>query len=128
MKMGLFLMARSETRKVLFIANDIHMTVLRKAGICVTKKEFVTRVCQKTYYNRSVVESILETVLNTITESLANGEKVQFSEFGTFEPKTRAARTGMNPHTRERVPIPPKVVPSFRAGKALKNAVTKTLG
>ncbi len=91
------------------------------------KEEVITRVCRKSFYSRAMVESVLDAVLDTVTESLANGEKVQFAGFGTFEPKKCAARTGRNPHTNTEVPIPARVVPYFRAGKHLKAAVIKPM-
>lgn len=90
------------------------------------KEDVITKVCRKSYYSRAMVENVLEAVLDTVTESLANGEKVQFAGFGTFEPKKCAARIGRNPRTNEEVPIPARVVPSFKAGKYLKKAVIKT--
>lgn len=89
------------------------------------KRDVVTAVCNNCYYSRTMVENILDAVLDTVTKALQRGEKVQFSDFGTFEPKKRAARTGRNPHTKEKVPIPARVVPSFRAGEKLKKAVIK---
>lgn len=91
------------------------------------KEGVITHVCCKTAYSRAVVETIVDAVLDTITENLTNGEKVQFAGFGTFEPKQRSARTGRNPHTNEEVPIPARITPSFKAGKCLKAAVTKPI-
>lgn len=91
------------------------------------KEDVITRVCRKTMYSRSIVENVLDAVLDTVTERLANGEKVQFAGFGTFEPKQCKARVGRNPHTEEAVPIPARVVPYFRAGKLLKKAVIKPI-
>lgn len=89
------------------------------------KRDVVTAVCNTCYYSRAMVENVLDAVLNTVTEAMQRGEKVQFADFGTFEPKKRAARTGRNPHTKEAVPIPARVVPFFRAGEKLKRAVIK---
>ncbi|MDE6149402.1 MAG: HU family DNA-binding protein [Ruminococcus sp.] len=89
------------------------------------KEGVITDVCRKTMYSRSMVETIVDAILDTVTDSLAKGEKVQFAGFGTFEPKQCSARTGRNPHTNEKVPIPARVVPHFRAGKYLKDAVIK---
>lgn len=89
------------------------------------KEGVITKICHDTMYSRSVVETIINAVLDTVTESLTNGEKVQFAGFGTFEPKQRKPRTGRNPHTNEKVSIPARVVPYFRAGKHLKDAVIK---
>ena len=55
----------------------------------------------------------------------AIGDKVQLVGFGSFEVKKRAARTGLNPRTKETIEIPASAVPTFKAGKALKDAVAK---
>ncbi len=91
------------------------------------KNDVIAAVCRKTVCNRVTVENVLEAVLETITEELSKGEKVQFAGFGTFEPKECKARTGRNPHINEPVPIPARVVPYFRAGKLLKEAVIKPI-
>lgn len=91
------------------------------------KDSVVAMVCYKTMYSRSIVESVLDAILDTVTESLANGEKVQFSGFGTFEPKKCKARVGRNPQNNKAVPIPARIVPYFRAGKSLKDAVIKPI-
>lgn len=91
------------------------------------KDGVITKVCRKTMYSRAMVENVLDAVLDTVTESLANGDKVQFAGFGTFEPKQCKARVGRNPHTDETIPIPARVVPYFRAGKFLKEAVIKPI-
>ena len=62
---------------------------------------------------------------DTITAALKEGDKVQLVGFGSFEVKSRAARTGRNPRTKEVVEIPASKVPVFKAGKALKDAVAK---
>lgn len=90
------------------------------------KRDVVTAVCDTCCYSRGMVENVLDAVLNTVSEALERGEKVQFADFGTFEPKRRAARIGRNPHTKEAVPIPARVIPSFRAGEKLKKAVMKS--
>ena len=89
------------------------------------KDDVVTNVCRKTGYSRTMVASVVDVLLDTVTENLAGGNSVQFAGFGTFEPKQCAARTGRNPHTNEEVKIPARVVPNFRAGKYLKAAVIK---
>lgn len=89
------------------------------------KEDIISEVCRDTRQPRYVVDEIVNATLNNITLALSQGSEVVFAGFGTFEPKRRAARTGRNPHTNEAVPIPARVVPSFKAGKHLKNAVTK---
>ena len=89
------------------------------------KEDIITAVANDTGYRRTAVSDIVESTINNITSALSRGEKVQFSGFGTFEPKKRAARTGRNPHTGEKVAIPARVMPVFTAGKYLKNSVSK---
>lgn len=90
-----------------------------------TKEDIVSAVSGDTQYSRFMVERIIDSLLKNITWELSNGRSVQLNGFGTFEPKKRAARTGRNPHTREPVPIPARIIPSFRAGTHLRAAATK---
>ena len=60
-----------------------------------------------------------------ITGALVEGEKVQLVGFGAFEVKARAERVGRNPQTKETITIPASKTPVFKAGKALKDAVSK---
>ncbi|MGH0588978.1 HU family DNA-binding protein [Bacillus mycoides] len=64
-----------------------------------------------------------QALLDTITNALANGEKVQILGFGTFEVRERSARTGRNPQTGEEMQIAASKAPAFKAGKELKEAV-----
>ena len=70
-------------------------------------------------------EKALSTVISAITETLASGEKIQLVGFGTFEVRSREAKEGINPKTKEKISIPAKKVPAFKAGKALKDAVAE---
>ena len=65
----------------------------------------------------------VKAVIDSITEALKKGEKVQLIGFGTFETRTRAARQGKNPKTGEAIKLAASKVPAFKAGAALKNAV-----
>ena len=60
-----------------------------------------------------------------ITEALCKDEKVQLIGFGSFEVKSRSARVGRNPRTKEQINIPASKIPVFKAGKALKDTVSK---
>src|SRR4051794_29935677 len=68
-------------------------------------------------------ERALEAVLDTITSTVAQGEKVTIPGFGTFEPRERSARTGRNPQTGAEIQIAASTVPGFKAGAAFKSAV-----
>ena len=76
----------------------------------------------------SVLEERLAAVnaaIEAIADCLASGDKVQLVGFGAFEVKSRAARIGRNPKTKETIQIPASKVPVFKPGKALKDAVSK---
>lgn len=90
-----------------------------------TKDDIVTEVSKETGWSRYTVEQIINSTLSKITTAMSHGRSVQFIGFGTFKPKERAARTGRNPHTNEPVSIPARIMPSFEAGKHLKDAVIK---
>lgn len=68
-------------------------------------------------------ETALNKFTETVEQALTAGDKVQLVGFGSFEVKSRAARTGRNPKTKEPVEIPAAKVPVFKAGKALKDAI-----
>ena len=89
------------------------------------KAELISAVAMKADVSKKDAEAVLTAALDTITEALTEGEKVQLVGFGSFELKKRAARLGRNPKTKEAIEIPASVVPTFKAGKALKDAVAK---
>ena len=89
------------------------------------KAELISAVAMKADVSKKDAEAVLTAALDTITEALTEGEKVQLVGFGSFEVKTRAARVGRNPKTGTEIEIPASVVPTFKAGKALKDAVAK---
>ena len=89
------------------------------------KTELIAAVAEKTGLSKKDSDAAVNAVLNTIAETLKANEKVQLVGFGSFEVKKRAARTGLNPRTKETIEIPASAVPTFKAGKALKDAVAK---
>ena len=89
------------------------------------KAELIAAVAEKTGMSKKDTETVIVAALNTITEALAEEEKVQLVGFGSFEVKKREARTGLNPKTLEKIEIPASKAPVFKAGKALKDAVAK---
>ena len=66
----------------------------------------------------------LSALVESVTDALKNGEKVVLPGFGTFGVKMRPAREGRNLFTGERIMIPARNVPSFKASKRLKDAVS----
>ena len=87
------------------------------------KTELVAAIAEKTDLTKKDAELALTAVVESITEALEKGDKVQLIGFGSFEVKNRAARTGRNPKTKEAIEIPASRVPVFKAGKALKDKV-----
>lgn len=70
-----------------------------------------------------IVDALFDTTDGVIAKTLKEGDRVQITGFGTFETRKRKARTGRNPRTGEEIKIGPTISPSFRPGKALKDAV-----
>lgn len=89
------------------------------------KTELIAAVAEKAGMSKKDTEAVITAAINTVTAALADEEKVQLVGFGSFEVKKRAARTGLNPRTKEPVKISATKVPVFKAGQALKNAVAK---
>ncbi|MBQ9530794.1 MAG: HU family DNA-binding protein [Eubacterium sp.] len=87
------------------------------------KTDLVAAVAAKAEISKKDAEAAVSAVIASITDALADGDKVSLVGFGTFEVKTRAARTGLNPRTGEKLSIPASKAPAFKAGKALKDAV-----
>lgn len=87
------------------------------------KNELISAVAEKTGMAKKDIDKALAAVLSTVVEEVVAGGKVQLVGFGTFEGHGRKARMGKNPHTGEVMEIPASVVPSFKAGKAFKDAV-----
>lgn len=90
-----------------------------------TKTELISEISQKTALSKKDSERALNSILDTISSTLVNGDKIQLSGFGIFEVKERAERIGRNPRTKEEITIPASRTPVFKAGKALKDAVSK---
>lgn len=87
------------------------------------KTELVEVMAQKSGLPKSDSEKALNAFTDTVTAELKKGNKIQLVGFGTFEVADRAARTGTNPQTKEKVEIAACKAPKFKAGKSLKDAV-----
>ena len=89
------------------------------------KTELIAAVAAKTGLTKKDAEKVVNATIDSITESLVNGDKVNVSGFGIFEVKARAERTARNPRTNETITIPATKLPAFKASKTLKDAVAK---
>lgn len=88
------------------------------------KQDLVSSVAEKAGLTKKDAEKAVTAVFASIEEALAKGDKVQLVGFGTFEVRERAARKGRNPQTGAVIDIEAAKVPAFKAGKALKDAVS----
>ncbi len=89
------------------------------------KTELIAQIAEKSSLTKKDAEAALSATLESIAGAMAAGDKVQLIGFGTFEVKHRDARTGRNPKTGEAMEIAASDVPSFKAGKALKDQMAK---
>ena len=87
------------------------------------KSELIAKIADKAELSKKDAEKALNTIVDGVTEALVAGDKVVLVGFGSFETKKRAARKGKNPQTGAIIDIPATTVPSFKVGKALKDAV-----
>lgn len=93
----------------------------------VSKDVIVRTVAKETGYNITTVNAIVKCLLDNIMFEVGHGREVHFSGFGLFEPKTRGKRIGRNPHTKEAVPIPARIIPSFKPGEKFKAVATRVI-
>ncbi len=87
------------------------------------KSELIDAVAEAADLSKASATRALDSVVDAVTESLQKGDPVVLVGFGTFQVKDRAARTGRNPQTGAPIEIKAAKVPSFKAGKALKDAL-----
>lgn len=88
------------------------------------KTELISAVATSAELSKTDATKAVDALLDTITETLKNGDKIQLIGFGNFEVRERAARKGRNPQTGEEIEIAASKQPAFKAGKALKEAVS----
>ena len=89
------------------------------------KTELVAAMAKETNLSKKDVEAVLKSFTDVVADELKKGGKIQLVGFGTFEVRNREARTGKNPRTGEAIQIAASKVPAFKAGRALKDAVSE---
>ncbi|MDX1643108.1 MAG: integration host factor subunit beta [Thermoanaerobaculia bacterium] len=89
-------------------------------GNGMTKAELVDEVAKSTELTKKHAEMIVNTVFESIVESLKEGDKIELRGFGSFRIRHRSSRIGRNPKTGDRVFVPPKRIPYFKPGKDLR--------
>ena len=91
----------------------------------ITKKELVNRIAEETRQTKVVVKDILQRFLDSITEELAEGNRIEFRDFGVFEVRERAPRRAQNPRTLEEVEVPRRRAVKFKAGRRMGERITE---
>ena len=89
----------------------------------VNKYQLIDKIAAGADISKAAAGRALDSMTDAVTEALKKGDQVALVGFGTFSVRERSARTGRNPQTGETIQIAAAKVPSFKAGKALKDAV-----
>ena len=89
------------------------------------KTELIAAVAEQSGLSKKDAEKAVSSTIDTIINTVAEGEKIQIAGFGTFEVRERGERVGRDPRTSAELVIPASKAPAFKAGKALKDSVNK---
>ena len=87
------------------------------------KTELIASMAEKSGLSKKDAGAALDAFVESVQDALKAGDKVQLTGFGSFEVKSRAARTGINPQTKQPVTIAASKAPAFKAGKVLKDSL-----
>jgi DNA-binding protein HU-beta len=88
-----------------------------------TRDELIGKIAEQIKCTKKQAAEMVNAFLDQILNALAEGKKVSFVGFGSFEVKQRKERKGINPQNKQQIIIPARKVPVFKAGKKLKDAV-----
>ncbi|MDE0739324.1 MAG: integration host factor subunit beta, partial [Planctomycetota bacterium] len=91
----------------------------------VTKRELVQRIAEKTGIQQISAKEVIQGFLDDDLIELARGNRLEFRDFGVFEPKEKAKRVARNPRTGERVEVPAKTTVKFKVGRLMKKRIQK---
>ena len=86
----------------------------------ITKRELIDRIAESTQAKRALVKATVQNFLNEIIVELAKGNRLEFRDFGVFEPRDCAPRIAQNPKTLERIHVPAKRAVRFKMGRLMK--------
>ncbi len=86
----------------------------------IRKQELIDRIAGKTESKRMTVKAVIQQFLDEIIAELAQGNRLEFRDFGVFEPRIREARTAQNPKTLEKVQVPAKRSVKFKMGRLMR--------
>ena len=88
-----------------------------------SREELITKIAENAEISKKSATQALNAVIEGIMGALEKGDKVTLVGFGTFQVSERKERQGVNPQTKQKLTIPARKVPVFKAGKKLKDAV-----
>lgn len=88
-----------------------------------TKADLIEEVSRVVELTRKESEVIVETIFDSVVDSLKTGDKVEIRGFGSFRTRERKGRIGRNPKSGDRVEVPPKTIPFFKPSKELRDVV-----
>lgn len=89
----------------------------------VTKRELVQRIAEKTGVQQISAKEVIQSFLDEIINELAQGNRLEFRDFGVFEPKNKAQRVARNPRTGAKVSVPEKTTVKFKVGRLMKKKI-----
>jgi integration host factor subunit beta len=89
----------------------------------ITKRELVQRIAEKTGVQQISAKEVIQSFLDEIINELARGNRLEFRDFGVFEPKSKAQRVARNPRTGEKVDVPEKTTVKFKVGRLMKKRI-----
>ena len=92
------------------------------------KSDLIAKLTERLSGDRATATAAVNGVLQEIEDSVARGERVSLTGFGTFERRERALRAGRNPRTGEAIQVGPSVVPVFRAGTGFRTVLSRAEG
>lgn len=87
----------------------------------ITKRELVERISEELGCKKVLTQQIIQSFLDSISDELCNGNRLEFRDFGVFESRFRASREAQNPKTMSKVTVPNKRTVKFKAGRVLKD-------
>ncbi len=90
----------------------------------ITKREIIDRIAESTQAKRSLVKATVQNFFDEIISELGKGNRLEFRDFGVFEPRDCAPRTAQNPKTLERIEVPSKRVVKFKIGRLMKQKIS----
>ena len=90
----------------------------------ISKKDLVDRITEKTQARRITVKAVVQHLLDEITSELAQNNRLEFRDFGVFEPRTRETRVAQNPKTLEKVQVPANRKVRFKMGRMMRKRLS----